>query len=169
MKLEKCYFNDNERFFFSRFLETIYNLTSVLRPYWKCLQSLNDEDKSVDLNTYLDDWDKTNRAGINFYSYENPPKPFQLTGFYPLWTDEENARLDKEIDQLIANTDLSVPAGRICLGLTAAEGLAGLDKETVAKCVPVELNSNENSDLDSGFRAVAFQIANKNVNKYFDS
>jgi hypothetical protein len=41
-----------------------------------------------------------------------------LTGFYPLYTDEENIRLDKEIDDLIQKTDLYVPATRTCLNIS---------------------------------------------------
>ena len=43
------------------------------------------------------------------------PEKFELTGFYPLYSDEENIRLDKEIDDLIEKTDLHVPPTRTCI------------------------------------------------------
>ena len=46
------------------------------------------------------------------------PETFELTGFYPLYSDEENIRLDKEIDDLIEKTDLYVPPTRTCLSIS---------------------------------------------------
>ena len=57
----------------------------------------------------------TFRKEIKFYTEETKPEEFALTGFYPLYTDEENAILDKEIDRLIEVTDLSVPKTRTCI------------------------------------------------------
>ena len=54
---------------------------------------------------------------MKFYSYENPPEKFELTGFYPLYSDEENARLDIEIDELILNTELFCPNKRTFIGI----------------------------------------------------
>ncbi len=44
-----------------------------------------------------------------------PSEGFPLTGFYPLYSDEENVQLDKELDQLIEKTDLFVPEKRTCV------------------------------------------------------
>ncbi len=130
-------------------------MISVLRPYWKSLQSLNDSDQSIDLKSYLENWEKTHREGVEFYSYKNPPKPFQLTGFYPLYTDEENVRLEKEIDELIATTDLSVPSGRICASLSQ-EQAASLDQNLLSKLTLLD-NSSESAPQSSSM--VASNIA----------
>ncbi len=95
-------------------------MVAVLRPYWNCLKYLNDED-SIELKEYLENWDKNHRAAINFYSYENPPSQFALEGFYPLYPEEENMILDKEIDDLIKKTDLYVPNNRTCFAITEDE------------------------------------------------
>lgn len=93
------------------------NLISVLRPYWKCLQDLNDIDETTSLETYLKNWNENYRKDINFYDYDKRPEEFALTGFYPLYPDEENERLDKVIDELIKSTDLAVPNNKICFSL----------------------------------------------------
>lgn len=124
-----------------RFAETMRNLISVLRPYWKSLQGLNDSDESITLKTYLENWDKQYREGVKYYSIENPPKEFALTGFYPLYSDAENQALDKEIDDLIQKTDLSVPTSR-----THVSSDKQVDSE---------------SGLDGNFVDIASQIASK--------
>jgi hypothetical protein len=123
------------------------------------LQSLNDNDQSIDLKTYLENWEKAHREGVEFYSYENPPKPFALTGFYPLYSDEENVRLDKEIDDLIATTDLSVPAGRICASFTQSQRVR-FDQSVLDKLTLIE----GTDESDQSFRVVASNIASRNVN-----
>jgi len=104
---------------------------AVLRPYWKCLQKINDDD-STSLNQYLENWDKSHRQNVNFYNTENPPVTFDLTGFYPLYSDDENARLDIEIDALINQTDLSVPMYKTAVCLDSYEkeslGINNLDR-----------------------------------------
>ena len=101
-------------------MRSLLNVTAVLRPYWKCLQKLNDDD-STSLTQYLKDWDIAHRQNVNFYNNENPPEKFDLTGFYPLYSDDENIRLDKEIDDLIKATDLSVPKYKTCVCLDSGE------------------------------------------------
>ena len=54
----------------SRFVQSLFNLTSVLKPYWKNLQMLNEDDKNVKLEDYLKNWDENYRKNIAFYSYE---------------------------------------------------------------------------------------------------
>ena len=93
-------------------------MIAVLRPYWKCLQSLNDNDTNESLEAYLHRWDEKQRKPKNVPFYIKgtiPPEGFALTGFYPLYSDEENVRLDKELDDLIKATDLFVPDKRTCL------------------------------------------------------
>ncbi|CAF0704332.1 unnamed protein product [Brachionus calyciflorus] len=96
------------------FVTTLMNLISMLRPYWKCLQSLNDSDDSITLEKYLLDWNEKYRKDIKFYPDEIKPGQFELTGFYPLYSDEENAVWDKKIDELIQKTDLFVPEKKSC-------------------------------------------------------
>lgn len=96
------------------------NVMAVHRPYWKCLQNLNDDD-SMKLEDYLAEWEKNHRQGVDFYNNENPPEKFDLTGFYPLYTDAENIRLDKEIDELILATDLVVPKHKTGICFNANE------------------------------------------------
>jgi hypothetical protein len=100
-------------------VRSLLNVTAVLRPYWKCLQKLNDID-SLSLNQYLEDWNKSYRQNVNFYNNDNPPEKFDLTGFYPLYSDDENVRLDKEIDDLIKVTDLTVPKYKTCVCLDSS-------------------------------------------------
>ncbi|RNA32151.1 Histone deacetylase 6 [Brachionus plicatilis] len=96
------------------FVKTLMNLISVLRPYWKCLQSLNDTDDSISLEQYLLDWDLKYRKDIKFYTEETKPEEFELTGFYPMYSDDENSHWDKKIDELIESTDLFVPEKKTC-------------------------------------------------------
>lgn len=91
----------------------INNLKAALRPYWCCLQYLNEND-TIELDDYLQKFEEK-RKEIKFFNTEAPPTEFDLTGFYPLYPDEENQRLDKVIDEIIENTDLSVPPKRTCL------------------------------------------------------
>jgi hypothetical protein len=97
-----------------RFVRTLLNLISVLRPYWKCLQNLNDTDAAITLEKYLENWHEQNRKDIAFFDPNNKPKEFPLFGFYDLYADAENARLDKVIEDIIQSTDLSVPKSKIC-------------------------------------------------------
>jgi hypothetical protein len=94
-----------------RFVETVLNSIAILRPYWKSLQLLNDDD-SIKLNDYLVNWDTKYRKDVKFDDLVNREKKFPLTGFYPLYSNDENIKLDKEIDHLIETTDLSVPENR---------------------------------------------------------
>jgi hypothetical protein len=86
-----------------------------LRPHWKCLQDLNDNSQ-MKLSDYLDKWDKEYRLdSILFYNPDKKPVDgFELTGFYPSFTQEETALLDVEIKNLISNTNLDVPHTRTC-------------------------------------------------------
>ena len=52
------------------------------------------------------------RKDIKFYTEDTKPSEFQLTGFYPLYSDDENKELDVVIDELIEKTDLSYPFKR---------------------------------------------------------
>ncbi len=54
---------------------------------------------------------------MKFYSNDHRPEQFDLTGFYPLYPEEENQRLDKEIDRLIEITDLKVPSEHTCYAI----------------------------------------------------
>ena len=40
-------------------------------------------------NDFLENWDKTYRTGVPFYCDNPRPEKFELTGFYPLYSDEE--------------------------------------------------------------------------------
>lgn len=92
-------------------VEVIHGLKSVLRPYWCCLQNLNEINLNIELEEYLAKFEEK-RKDIKFYTDETKPEEFQLTGFYPLYTDDENRELDVAIDKLIENTDLSWPKKR---------------------------------------------------------
>ena len=117
-------------------MRTLLNLLAVLKPYWKCLQHLNDQEESMGLNKYLDEWDKTYRQNVKFYSNENPPETFDLTGFYPLYSDDENLILDKEIDLLIEKTDLFVPEQRTCV-CGDESSISLFNKLNLSKCVQI--------------------------------
>lgn len=91
-----------------------------MRPYWKCLQNLNDK-YPQSLSEYLEAWEKEHRQNVKFYDTENPPEKFELTGFYPLWDKPDEIRLDKEIDALIENTDLFVPRYKTCVCFNDAQ------------------------------------------------
>lgn len=136
------------------------NLIACLRPYWKCFQSLNDDDENLSLESYFKDWDDKNRQNIPFYRYDDPaPKDFPLTGFYPLYSDEENAVLDKKIDELIESTDLSVPPQKTCFGLPSEDKHCLIsDKFTM-----LEPGSSECEGMDPNFQAVLEQISFKKV------
>lgn len=86
----------------------------MLRPYWKCLQDLNGIDPSQTLSAHLAKWDEDHRKDVKFFDLKNKPKTYALYGFHPFQTDEENARLDKLIDQIIETTDLYVPERKLC-------------------------------------------------------
>lgn len=91
------------------------NIISVLRPYWKCLQSMNDIDKLMSLEKYLKDWDENHRKNIKFFE----PKDIlekteeQKIKFYKLAPQEEIEKLDKEVNELIEVTNLFVPNNRL--------------------------------------------------------
>ena len=90
------------------------NSFAVLRPYWKSLHLLNDDD-TVKLDDYLANWDDKYRKNVKFDDLEKRERKFPLTGFYPLYPDDENLKLDKEIDRLIETTDLFVPENKTLL------------------------------------------------------
>ena len=73
------------------------------------------------LQDYLEQWDKEYRTSVTFYGDNPRPEKFDLTGFYPLYPEEENIRLDKEIDKLIEKTDLFIPENKTCIGLTQTD------------------------------------------------
>ena len=66
LKLKYLIFIENVRF-----VTCLFNLTAVLKSYWKNLQILSQDDKSVKLKDYLKNWDENFRKNIPFYSYEN--------------------------------------------------------------------------------------------------
>jgi hypothetical protein len=117
------------------------NLIAVIKPYWKCLQNLNDNDESIHISKYLENWDEKFRKNIKFYSNANRPEEFDLTGFYPLYTDEENQALDIQIDALIKNTDLTTPDRRTII---YQESDCLTDTAVLAKCSKLASRSNEN-------------------------
>lgn len=139
----------------NRFVTTLNNLISVLRPYWKCLQSFNDTDDSITLDQYLQDWDLKYRKDIKFYTDETKPEKFELTGFYPLYSDEENMQWDKKIDELIESTDLFVPEKRTCFQV---EGDIEFSSSLFTRI--------ENSQCSPIF-SVGQQLAQRNVFKIF--
>jgi hypothetical protein len=147
-------------------LEIIDNLISVLRPYWKSLQYLNDSNPDLGLKEHLDSWNKTYREGVKFYSYENPPSEFALTGFFPLHTDEENKKLDIEINGLIEKTDLSVPLQRICMSLNENKK-SELSSATLEKVILLESSLRTVENFDKNILNVVENIAQKKVNKIF--
>ena len=108
---------------------------SVLRPYWKCLQNLNDEDASTKLSDYLKKWDVENRKnrGIAFYDLNNKPESFPLATYSNL-PDEVNQLLDKEIDKLIASTSLHVPERRSFVSFSDTNLADMLDTKLLDKC-----------------------------------
>lgn len=138
---------------------------SVLRPYWKCFQSLNDDD-DMSLESYLEDWDEKFRKDVPFFSYgDDKPKEYPLTGFYPLFSDEENERLDKKIDDLIESTDLFVPNSRTCVNQVSSDKLNALLKD----CEKIESNNNNTDfkELNQHFSAILENIALRKVIQLF--
>ncbi len=110
----------------------MHNLIAVLRPYWKSLQSLNDDD-TLSLGEFLQKWDDEHRKTIKFYSNDHRPEQFDLTGFYPLYPEEENQRLDKEIDRLIEITDLKVPTEHTCYAINEKSSSLDIYKKSENK------------------------------------
>jgi hypothetical protein len=96
------------------FVQSVSNALAILRPYWKSLQLLNDND-SVKLQDYLNHWEEKYRKDVKFDDLANREKNFPLTGFYPLYPEEDNMRLDRQIDELIEATDLFVPDSKTLL------------------------------------------------------
>lgn len=90
-----------------------------------------------------------------FYCDNPRPEKFELTGFYPLYSDEENIRLDKEIDDLIKKTDLFVPESRTCLSLKQGDQLL-LDSDYIKNFV---LFDNQNDNLID----IVANISNRSV------
>jgi hypothetical protein len=99
---------------FSRIVETINSLKTVLRPYWCCLQQLNDTNQALSLNDYLERFDEI-RKTIKFYDVNNPPEEFPLFGFHPFMNEDEAKAINEEVDELIKNTDLTFAPKRTCL------------------------------------------------------
>lgn len=135
-----------------------------MRPYWKSLQAFNDND-DIDIETFLKKWDDEYRKDkdIPFYSYEDRPKSFALTGFYPLYSDEDNARLDIEIDDLIKSTDLYVPDQRTCISLYKIDRNL-LDRNNFIKTV--ELETLNESDHYENLLRITNGIASRKVNSF---
>ena len=128
---------------------------AVLRPYWKCLQNLNDNDPMY-LNDYLRIWEQTYRQNANFYDNENPPDKFELTGFYPLYPEAENIRLDEEIDDLIKATDLFVPKYKT--------GICVVDpKENLI----IRNSLKKGLELEPTFGSVIKAVCKRDVNDFF--
>lgn len=137
-----------------RFVKTLLNLISVLRPYWKCLQGLNGVDMSQTLSGYLSKWDETYRKDITFFDLKNKPKTYPITGFYPLYSDDENERLDKVIDDLIATTDLSVPERKTLLASSQEydelKGYERVKPDEIIRNISERKFTNGLTILDSG-------------------
>ena len=125
----------------------------LLRPHWKCLNNLNDED-IVELKDYLEQWDKDYRTDVPFYCDDPRPEKFELTGFYPLYSDDENVRLDQAIDKLIETTDLFVPANKTCIGIDSND--LKLVNNNASECF---IFNNEDYLLD-----VVSRVSNRKVN-----
>jgi histone deacetylase 6 len=108
----------------SSFVKTLLNLTSVLKPYWKNLQFLNDADPGVKLNVYLSQWDEEHRKSVNFFSHESRPDTFEFDCYSALeFPQEEKTRILAQIDRLIETTSLFVPAKRTCLTVSNKSGI----------------------------------------------
>ena len=140
-------------------MRTLLNLIAILKPYWKCLQHLNDQEESIGLNKYLEEWDKTYRQNVKFYSNENPPESFDLTGFYPLYSDDENLRLDKEIDSLIEATDLFVPDRRTCV-CGDESSISLLNKVNLLRLVQI----TQSVGVENFLLTISEKIFNRKVN-----
>ena len=145
------------------------NLITCLRPHWKCLQGFNDND-SVSLRVFLDKWDNDYRKDkdIPFYSYENRPATFELDCYTHLSFDmEEKRKLEKAIDDLIENTDLSFPKHNTCLSIAGSDK-ALLDKTILDKVVNVSGQSELDSVLDSiGSKSVSYFVLFKKMRFVF--
>lgn len=100
---------------FLRFQDTFSNLVAVLRPNWKCLQQLNDTDKSVALNEHLRRWDEKYRRDMKYFEPDQllTKSEQEKIKFYKITPLEQKALLEKEIDDAIKSTDLSVPERRL--------------------------------------------------------
>jgi histone deacetylase 6 len=136
------------------FVDSLMNLISLLRPHWKCLTNLNDsETNGLKLSDYLKKWDEDYRKdkGIPYYDYNNRPEKFPLTGFYPLYSEEENVQLDAEIEHLIQVTDLGFPKHRT--------GLI-IENQMVKKCTAIQ------SEVGKSVLKIVDEIAHKNVKTY---
>ncbi|XP_060580464.1 histone deacetylase 6-like isoform X2 [Ruditapes philippinarum] len=98
--------------------ESILNVIKCLAPYWTCLcyQPQLDEDEPCELDGVNDDPPKD---GIVFQTPENKPSEYPLTYAYPYKVEQEYLQADSNwnniIDNLIAETSLTVPPHRTCL------------------------------------------------------
>lgn len=94
------------------------NLIAVLRPYWKCLQQMNDFDRSVSIESHLHYWDEIHRTNVKYFdpSQISEKTEEEKIKFYIITPAEQNALLDEEVNQSIRSTDLFVPEQRVFSG-----------------------------------------------------
>lgn len=85
------------------------NLIAILRPYWKCLQEMNDLDVSISLDEHLSRWDETHRRDVKFFEPAHilTKTEQEKIKFYRLPTHEQRVVLEQEIERVIESTDLS--------------------------------------------------------------
>ncbi len=140
------------------FVKTLTNLISVLRPYWKCLNKMNESDESLPLSKYLADWDEKHRKSTQFFSYSNLPDKYPLTGFFPFYTEEDKKHLNILMDELIEKTDLSCPAKRTGILIENPEAEFKLDAKLLEECERIELDFNR-----SLLKAVDAIVIERNV------
>lgn len=147
------------------------NLVIVLRPYWQCLQDLNDLDQTIETESYLKKWDETKRNGVKYFEPEQilEKSEEERIKFYKTPSDEQKVLIDDEVNQSIKSTDLFVPEQRIFNGLTNQ-----IDQERVKR---KRTNSRENvleqlidsNNLDESVLRSIENVALKNVRFVLDN
>lgn len=100
-------------------VESILNVISTLRPFWKslCFQGSVDLTVNVSKNDqhYCEENDWPQHIPTIEYLGKPMPEVFPVVDCYLAHTSAVFAELDRCIDKLIAETNLSVPENRTCL------------------------------------------------------
>ena len=97
-----------------RFVETLSNLVSVLKPHWNCLRHMNDETTEMSLSKYLNEWAEKYRKDVQFIVYDRTVvKKYPIARFQQVYNEDQKKHFDQVIDKLIADTDLHVPESSV--------------------------------------------------------
>ncbi|XP_063218931.1 histone deacetylase 6 isoform X1 [Bacillus rossius redtenbacheri] len=97
----------------SSIVETILNVITVQRPFWKCLKSY--PSYVVKGNEVLDEG-KHVMVEPKFYGVtENVTSTFPTRACYPSQSIEQKNLFEKTLDEMISSTDLFVPPNNVCI------------------------------------------------------